>query len=75
MLSVLVTASIEDPHDPGEGTTFLIVVFLPLLILNILANTSLLFCLEKRGARIIGFIIGLIQISYIIFILSLANII
>lgn len=75
ILSVLVAASIEDPHDPGEGTAFLIVVFLPLLILNVLANTSLLFCLEKRVARIIGFVIGLIQISYVIFILSLANII
>lgn len=75
ILPVLIAASVEDPQDVGEGMAFLLIVFLPLLILNILANILLLFCLEKRIAIIVGFIIGVTQIVYFVFLLSLMNII
>lgn len=75
ILPVLIAASVEDPQDAGEGMTFLIIVFLPLLILNILVNTFLLFGLKKRTAIVTGFMIMAVQSIYFVFLLSLINII
>lgn len=75
LLSVLISASVEDPKDPGEGTTFLIMFFLPILVLNILVNICLLYGFKKRTAIVTGFMVGTIQIVYFVFLVSLMNII